>query len=313
MKATIPILDLNDYQSPSEETRQRFISGVGEALRDVGFFGLLNHGLTKELTTAGYNLSQEFFRLPPDTKNAYNIKGLKGQRGFVPFGAEKAKDAHVSDLKEFWHVGQLDNQGTPYPDNLWPREVPGFEEVFTKLYRSLEHCAHQILECCGLYIGEDKNLIADYMRQGNSILRLLHYPEIPADANPSAVRAAAHEDINLITFLVDATTSGLEILGRDGAWIPVVTPEDCVIVDSGDMLANMTNDFYKATTHRVVNPSNSKEARYSMPFFVHPRDECSLNPLPSCIALTGGTKIHKDITAGAYLQQRLEELGLKSM
>ena len=178
------------------------------------------------------------------------------------------------------------------------------------VYQKLEFAALQILEACALYIGEEKNRIRDTAVNGNSILRLIHYPPIPADSNPASIRAGAHEDINLITLLIDATSSGLEILDRNDNWVPVITPKGCIIVDAGDMLQNLTNGFYKSTTHRVVNPDNSREARYSMPFFMHARGEVSLAPLDSCIEATGGKTLYPKITADEYLIQRLREIGL---
>ena len=178
------------------------------------------------------------------------------------------------------------------------------------VYKQLEECSLKILEACSLFLNEEKSLISEMAVKGNTILRLIHYPPIPEDAHPSSVRAAAHEDINLITLLIDATSSGLELLDRDGNWIPVVTPKGCIIVDSGDMLQNLTNGYYKATTHRVVNPDDSRSRRFSMPFFVHARSEVPLNPLTKCVEKTGGEKKFPDITAGEYLHQRLKEIGL---
>ncbi len=305
---TIPVVDLEDYLSDDPTRRQTFVDAVGSSLRDIGFFALINHRIDNDLKDNAYRVSQEFFDLPDSAKAAYEKLEIKGQRGYTSFGREHAKDSNAPDLKEFWHVGQEHPQ-SDYPANIWPQELPEFQKVMTSVYSKLESCAFSVLEACSLFINEDKKVLREMAEDGNTILRLIHYPPIPDDAHPSSVRAAAHEDINLITLLIDATSSGLEILDRHNNWLPVVTPNNSIIIDSGDMLQNVTNGYFKATTHRVVNPEDSRQRRFSMPFFVHARSEVPLNPLPSCLALTGDQK-YPDITAGQYLHQRLVEIGL---
>ena len=311
---TIPTVSLKDYFSEDANKKQAFIDTVGKALSEVGFFALSDHNLSDEEIKSSYKISEDFFNLSDEVKKSYVVPGIQGQRGFTAFGVEHAKDHDAPDLKEFWHIGQeLENpkHSENYPQNVWPTESAEFKPAMLSVYNKLESCALSILEACALYIGEEKSRISETAVEGNSILRLIHYPALAEDRNPSSVRAAAHEDINLITLLIDATTSGLELLDRDGNWLPVITPKNCIIVDSGDMLQNLTNGFYKATTHRVVNPDNSKDPRFSMPFFVHARSEVDLNPLQSCIEKTGGEKKYPDITAGEYLHKRLVEIGLK--
>lgn len=311
--ASIPVLDLNDYLSESIERKQKFIDGVGHSLSQIGFFALTNHGLSNKLLESAYTQSKQLFSLSTEEKSQYEDLKLKGQRGYTSFGREHAKDSKAPDLKEFWHVGQeLDPTHElcqVYPKNVWPNELSEFKPTMTALYDGLEDCALKILEACSSYIGESPERIRDTAVDGNSILRLIHYPPIPENADPESVRAAAHEDINLITLLVNATASGLELLDKQGNWIPIVTPPGCIIVDSGDMLQNISNGFFKSTTHRVVNPDDSREERFSMPFFVHARSEVKLDPLDSCIERMGKVN-YPQITAGEYLHQRLAEIGL---
>lgn len=311
---SIPVVDLRKFHAGSEDDRKRFVAAVGDALRDVGFFAVTNHGVELSLVDQAYMFTRAFFDLPEATKKSYENLEIGGQRGYTSFGREHAKDSKAPDLKEFWHVGQdlpaTHRLAKIYPENVWPKEVPEFKPVMTNLYKQLDTCSSALLQACALYIGEEKNLISRMAEDGNTILRLIHYPPVAADANPQSIRAAAHEDINLITLLIDATSSGLELQTRDGKWMPVVTPPGCIIADAGDMLQNLTNGYFKSTTHRVVNPENSRERRFSMPYFVHPRGEVSLKPLTSCVAKTGGKSVHPDITAGDYLAQRLREIGL---
>jgi isopenicillin N synthase-like dioxygenase len=313
MKQTIPVVDLEDYLRGGAD-RDRFVSRMGDSLKDTGFFALQGHGVDSHLIEEAYRLSEAFFDLPDATKRRYEDVALKGQRGFTSFGREQAKGAKVPDLKEFWHVGRELPADHPlnreYHPNFWPSEIPEFKEVMLELYRQLDVCSLRLLEACSLYIGEKPELLPNMATEGNTILRVINYPEVPADRDPAAIRAGAHEDINFITLLCEATAGGLELLQRDGSWLPIHALKGQIIVDTGDMLQNLTNGLLKSTTHRVVNPDNSRERRFSMPFFVHPRSEVSLSPLPRCVERTGGEKKYPDLHAGEYLDQRLREIGL---
>jgi isopenicillin N synthase-like dioxygenase len=302
---TIPTLDLQDFLADVPPQRSAFVAEMGAALETIGFFALVNHGVEAELIAQAYGVSQSFFALPEAVKLAYADPQLKGQRGFTRFGQEHAKDHPVPDLKEFWHVGRESALA-----NLQPTEVPQFHPVMLELYRQLEVCATHLLAACGLYLGEAIELLPEMARSGDTILRIIHYPPIPADVPPASLRAAAHEDINLITLLCEATADGLELLQRDGSWLAIPALPGQIIVDSGDMLQQLTNGLLKSTTHRVSNPHNDRDRRFSMPFFVHPRAEVDLTPLPGCVTKTGGVAKFPPITAGNYLQQRLREIGL---
>lgn len=305
---SIPVVDFLDFTSTDIQRQNRFTQGVGHALQEIGFFALTNHGVADDLIAQAYQESAQLFALPEAEKLSYEDRALKGQRGYTAFGREHAKDSKTGDLKEFWHIGRAVTSGS-MPENIWPKNRPSFRSTFEEIYLRLEQSAMAVLEACAMYIGEERLRFRSIAEGGDSILRLIHYPPIPANADPRAVRAGAHEDINLITLLIDATSSGLELLDRQGEWRSVVTPRGCIIIDAGDMLQNITNGLYKSTTHRVVNPDNKNVARYSMPFFMHARSECDLSPLKSCVQATGQQR-YQNITAGAYLHQRLQEIGL---
>lgn len=307
---SIPTLDLTDF----ERDPSAFAAQVGGALHDLGFFALENHGVDQSLIRAAYDAVEQFFLLPEEQKRAYEDPELKGQRGFTHFGREHAKDHPTPDLKEFWHAGRELAPDHPlfssYPGNIWPSEVPEFRRALTELYQQLDACAAKLLEAVALYLEEPRDRIREMARDGNTILRVIHYPPVPDEAPPAALRAAAHEDINLITLLCEATAGGLELLTREGTWLPVQALPGQIIVDSGDMIQNLTNGLLRSTTHRVTNPDNHRERRFSMPFFVHPRTEVDLTPLPGCVERTGGVRRFPAITAGDYLLQRLREIGL---
>lgn len=306
----VPELSLKAYVEGDAKTRSEFQAALFEGFKYFGFIILKDHGVDRELLSRAYDLSRQFFARPEDEKQTYNA-GPDGQRGYTPFGREHAKDSQHPDLKEFWHVGRDFEPGSPlesvYPPNVWPDNPEGFRETFITLYDALEEAGLVMLEAMAPSLGVDNDFFRNMATNGNSILRLLHYPPIPDDADPNCIRAAAHEDINLITILVAANGAGLELLDRNGKWLPVETDPDNLIVDAGDMLARVCNDVIPATTHRVVNPDGPNVSRYSMPFFMHPHSDALLSCLESC---KGAGAKYPDITAGAFLQQRLEEIGL---
>jgi isopenicillin N synthase-like dioxygenase len=324
---TIPVLDLQDFigQEANSQEANAFVQAFGEALSQLGFFALVNHGVEQRIIDAAYGAAEAFFALPEATKLQYEIAELKGQRGFTRFGKEHAKDSTAPDLKEFWHVGRSPTEAgsasspsasspkeskSPDPDNIWPREVPQFEPVMAALFQQLETCAAHLMEACAQYLQQPKHFFATEVAEGSTILRVIHYPPIAAEVMPQSLRAAPHEDINLITLLCEATTPGLELLKPDGQWLPIQTLPGQIIVDTGDMLQSLSNGLLKSTTHRVVNPNNSRDRRFSMPFFVHPSPEFDLTPLPSCVERTQGRPLFPAQTAQQYLHQRLKEIGL---
>lgn len=314
----VPSLDLADFTSGDESKKTAFIQALGDAYNNIGFVAIKNHGLTDEMTSKLYATIQEFFGLPDEVKQKYEVAELAGQRGYIGKGKEHAKGRTTGDLKEFYHVGQNVIDGDPikseYPDNIWPNELPQMEEIGLEVYKTLEATGIKMLQAIALYLGLDEHYFDNRVHNGNSILRPIHYfpienpEEVPADA----VRAAEHGDINLITLLMGASADGLQVLRRDKKWIPITALPEQIIVNVGDMLSRHTNNKLKSTIHRVVNPPKElmKNSRFSIPFFMHPRADMDLSVLESCID-EGNPKLHDDITAGEFLNQRLAEIGLK--
>jgi isopenicillin N synthase-like dioxygenase len=309
----IPTVDLNDYTSGDAAARSRLIETLGGGLSEFGFLNVEGHGIDSSLIRGTYDLWKRFFELPDEVKRRYaGVEG--GARGYTPFGVEHAKDNPLPDLKEFWHIGQEPPEGHPYrqeyPANVWPAEIPEIRQPTQRLYSSLERVAENLLRALAEYFDMPRDAFASMMTVGNSILRVIHYPPVRPDQAP-AVRAAAHEDINLITLLCEATDSGLEILTRQGEWMAVETGPGQIVVDAGDMLSRFTNEVVPAATHRVVNPAeNAARDRYSMPFFVHPYSACDLTIDERFVTAENPPK-YPPITAGQFLEQRLREIGLK--
>jgi len=311
---TIPVVDLYDFTSGNSNYRNQFIETLGEGLGEIGFFAVENHEIDHALIDKAYSIVRYFFEQSDEVKKKYKIDGLKGQRGFTSFGTEHAKDHASPDLKEFWHVARDLAHDHPlkkvYPDNVWPEEIPQFKPVMQELYKQLDACAAKLLQATALYLDLPENTFSDMAVDGDTILRLIHYPPVSENSDPASIRSAAHEDINLITLLCESTDEGLQLLQRDGEWRPIRSLHGQIIVDAGDMLQNVTNGVIKSTTHRVVNPDNDRNRRFSMPFFVHARSEVDLSPIPKCVGRCGGEMKYQDITAGQYLEQRLKEIGL---
>jgi isopenicillin N synthase-like dioxygenase len=310
----VPVVDLADYLSDDPDRQIAFIADLGDAMRGFGFVRLRGHGVAPDLVKAAYDAATAFFHQPVPVKARYVVDGGGGERGYTPFGREHAKGSPVGDLKEFWHTGRElpagHNLAQVYPPNLWPTEVPGFRKDMLGLYTALEHAAYILLEALAEYLGEEPDTFGLMVENGNTILRALRYPPMGAVlGGEGAVRAAAHEDINFITLLVTSTSAGLELLTRDGRWLPVNAEPGEIIADVGDMMSRVTNGFLPSTTHRVVNPDDSDVERYSLPFFVHPRPDTVLRVLPSCVG-EGFPEPQPEITGYGFLLERLRELGL---
>lgn len=307
MPQTISTVHLTDFTSGDETRRAHFIQELGKSLEEFGFVAVLDHGLDWDLIDRCYDNARAAFALPEETKLRYETPGDGRQRGYTPFGLEHAKDQPVPDLKEFWHVGRDLPADHPLavsgevPPNRFPDEVPDFAVSFRAHFAAIENFANQLLEAVGLYLGQDAGVFREMVQDSNSVVRVIHYPDmgtVPA----GAVRAASHEDINLLTVLPASTRPGLEILTRDGEWLSINTPPGVLICDSGDMMQLLTAGKLPATTHRVVNPEAADGGRLSMPFFLHPNPESVLTPFFASDATP--------IKAKEFLRQRLVEIGL---
>lgn len=289
---------------------------LGRSFAEYGFAVVRDHGIPQDLIDAAEAVSKAFFALPDAVKRGYKIEGGGGARGYTPFGTEKAKDATVFDLKEFWHVGRDLPAGHPLSQymapNIWPTEVEGFRDTMSALYSAFETAGGRVLEAIALHLGRPRDFFAASVEDGNSVMRLLHYPPLGPDAPEGAIRAAAHGDINTITLLLGAEEAGLELLTKQGEWLPIPASKGALVINVGDMLERQTNGRLRSTTHRVVNPRGdaAKRSRYSMPFFLHFRPDFLIEPLPECIGADDATPPPPPISAHDFLMQRLREINL---
>ncbi len=314
----IPRLDLTHYTAGTAEQRAQFVQDLGKAFNETGFVTIANHGLSDELIDSLYDSVKKFFGQPEEIKRKYEFPELAGQRGYTSKGREKAKDSTTPDLKEFWQRGQTivgeEYSKADFPDNPEVTELPEFNAATSEIYKKLEEAGRNLLKAIATYLELPEDYFEKYVINGNSILRAIHYFPIenPDAISPEAVRAGAHEDINLITLLIGASADGLEVLTKDNEWFPIRAKGKDIVVNVGDMLQRLTNNKLKSTTHRVVNPPRELmgTSRFSVPFFLHPKASMSLASLDSCIDAEH-PKAYEDYTAGQYLDERLREIGLK--
>ena len=310
MPGQVPVLDLSRLGTD----RGRLAREAGDAYRQFGFCGFINYGLPDRIIDEAYCVFRQFFALPEAVKLRYRSL-VGGQRGYTPFGIEQARDQSIPDLKEFWHVGREMGSENPWPGilepNPWPVEIPGFEERAYMLFRALDELGKRVLQLISSSLGMAPDWFDDRVALGNSVLRAIHYPPI-RDKETPAVRAARHEDINLITLLIGSQAEGLQILSRDGSWIPVTSIPGTIIVNIGDMMKRLTNHVLPSTPHRVVNPPGAKsdQPRYSIPFFMHPNPDFLIETLPECITPERPNLYPQPITANEFLMQRLREIKL---
>lgn len=306
----LPVLSLADEPAA-------FSQAIGESFKTFGFALVKDFGIDRALIERAWKLSEQFFALPVEEKRRYHDPAIAGARGYTPFGVEIAKDAKAHDLKEFWHIGRDLPAGSPLadasmPPNIWPERPAHFQEVFSELYRQFDQTGATILSRIATYLGLDVHWFDGPIEDGNSVMRLLHYPPLE-NLTGEAIRAGAHGDINLITLLLGAEEAGLELLTREGKWIPANPPEGALVVNVGDMLERLTNHLLPSTIHRVRNPDaeRARFSRYSMPFFLHLRSDFRFATLPQCISSNDPDRYPVSITADEFLQQRLREIGLK--
>jgi isopenicillin N synthase-like dioxygenase len=299
----------------ADKDPQGFANELGRSFVDYGFAVIRDHGIPQDLIDRAEQKSKQFFALPKEAKQKYFIEGQGGARGYTPFGIETAKGLKASDLKEFWHVGRELPAGHKYASsmapNIWPEEIQSFKDTFLELYEAFDQAGLKVLRAIARFLKVDEEYFTDTVKDGNSVMRLLHYP---AQTEPTGehIRAGAHEDINTITLLLGAEEAGLELKTKDGRWIPVMSRHGELVINIGDMLQRLTNGLLRSTTHRVVNPASDRasHARYSMPYFLHFRSDFLIEALPGTVP-PGEQPKWPPITADEYLQERLREIKLK--
>ena len=291
-----------------------FSDALGTSFLETGFALIADHEIPEDVLDANLRASMEFFALPATVKAQYDSRHIGGQRGYTAFGTENAKDNPAYDLKEFWHTGPIvpddPDLAKIMPENVSVREIDNFDNATRAMFDAMTNMCRKLLSSVALFLGLEEDWFVDKTQHANSILRLLHYPAMTTAPEPGSMRAAAHEDINLITILTGAEERGLQAKHRSGEWLDINPPEGVLVVNVGDMLQRLTGGLLPSTTHRVLNPTpeRAKVPRYSTPFFMHFDPDYLIETLPECIN-KGGTKFEPILTHD-YLFERLREIGL---
>lgn len=272
-----------DYQA--EDAKQQFV----RSLRETGFGVLKNHPIQQQMVADIYETWQDFFN--SDQKDQF-IFNKDTQDGFFPSTvSEVAKGFKKKDIKEYFHY---------YPWGQCPEELKAqLQNYYEQANALAEELLSWVEELSPSDVAEGyKEALSNMIKNSEqTLLRVLHYPPLDGSEEPDAIRAAAHEDINLLTILPAANEPGLQVKGKDGSWIDVPCDFGNLIVNIGDMLQEASGGYFPSTTHRVINPEGSDQtrARISLPLFLHPRPNVVLSDR---------------YTAGSYLTERLKELGV---
>jgi isopenicillin N synthase-like dioxygenase len=307
--AIVPV----SYQLAKRDPKA-FVKHFAGSFERYGFAVICDHELPQALIDGCLSRFKQFFALPEEEKLRYRIPGIGGARGLTPFGVETAKGATHYDLKEFWQIGRELPPGHRYrssmPDNIWIPGDPGFKRAALDLWEAFDQMGRKLLEAIAVYLGLPQHWFDDKVGEGNSVLRVIHYP--PLKEGSTGVRAGAHEDINVITLLLGAEEGGLEVQDRNGCWLAINPPPGMLVCNVGDMLQRSTNHVLPSTTHRVVNPVGARVnyPRYSMPFFLHYNSDYPIATLPGCITPGRPNRYAEPILADDYLRERLREINL---
>ena len=283
----IPTISFNDLKNTNNDV----LDFLTSSLENNGFFVINDHPINLDLIKRTFDIAEEMFNLPYEIKQKYHVPGTNGARGYTPYGIETALNEKVADQKEFWHQGSTTNSALM--SNIYIEEVNNFSDLDV-LYKEFESMGVEILKAFTNFKLDYNSDISDAAQNGNSILRLIHYP--PTDGT-NAHRARAHNDVNLITLLIGGNEAGLEAQDKKGNWVECNCDENEIICNIGDMLEIISNKKLNSTPHRVISKGNEEKSRYSIPFFLHPRPEVMLDA-------------EKTLTADQFLTKRLQDIKL---
>ncbi len=295
------------------EDPKQFADQLGRNHRLTGFCAISDHPIEKELVDSCVAMFADFFGQSEELKMKYFDADLGGARGYTPYKVETPKGGQNADLKEFWQMGRELSENHPYKkfmsDNLYVSEIPEFKNTIQKLYNAYDLFAQQLMQAIAIYLDLDENYFGSVIDNGNSILRVIHYP--PVDSEEVGERSGAHKDINLFTLLIGGSSPGLEIL-VNGQWVPVQIERDVMLCNAQEMLERFTNNRVPALIHRVTKgPTKSTDSpRYAIPFFVHPNPDWPITTQPSSIDTDHPDLYPESNLTDDFLQQRLHEIKL---
>lgn len=298
----IPIIHLQDYADPAK--KERFLVSFEHAVQEVGYFFVQGFPVEEKSLGQAYAQAINFFA----SNEKHQYLSPNGHRGYLP--GESAKGETRIDFKEFYHIGRevasQDLERLQYEKNVWPENRKEFRFAMEPLFARIDLFKNKLGEAFSELLDQKKGFLLDMIREGDSLMRISHYPANPPE---DVVWAGTHTDINLFTLYPRASAQGLQVQAKDGSWIDINIPEGMMFVHCGDMLENLSNGLCKSAVHRVVD-NGLGEDRYAIIFFVHPRTDDRLDPLPSCVEKTGGVRHYANLSRAELLAERLIDLGI---
>ena len=315
----IPLIDLGPYFAGGRAGRQRVARAVGEACERIGFFLISGHGVDPALCARARDASRAFFDLPLEEKLAIRQDpGDEANRGYEPLGTEQLSATigltTPPDLKESVSIGPLDVPDDPsfrteaaaphYAPNLWPQRPVAFRPAMEAYIRALDQLGRHLHRIAALAFDLPEDHFDARLENGFSILRVLNYPEQRTAPDEGQLRAGEHSDYdNLTICLIEDKPGGLQARSPDGAWVDVQAVAGSFVVNIGDQMMRWTNDRWRSTRHRVVNPPRAAGSRLSLCYFVEPRHDAVIECLPTCQSAERPAK-YPPITAGAYMVEK---------
>lgn len=309
MAESIPIIDVGDLR-PGNPIPPRLIKEIDKALKEVGFFTVINHGIDHILISDFFSQIKSFFDLPLDSKEMIEIHKSPHMRGYFSEGADKS-DGILGDIKEGYDMATdlpLDDPYVKaklpfYGPNVWPKELPEFKSVMTEYHTQMLVFGKRLLKVFALALNMPIDYFDDKFIKPMAQLRILRYPSI-SHVQGEPIGAGEHTDFGWITMIAQNDTGGLEIQKSDGTWTPVKPVPNSFVVNVGDLMSLWTNERYKATMHRVINTTG--KIRHSAAFFMDPDYTATVECLPSCCSKENPAK-YETIVAGEYMDRRFLE------
>jgi isopenicillin N synthase-like dioxygenase len=295
----IPVVDLGPLLSGT--STDRMAQDIRNALSNIGFFYVTNHGVTDGLIDRAFAASKAFFDLPLDEKMALHIsKSGEALHGYTEIFGENTDPTRTRDLKEIFDLGRPAKDGQTRPffgPTPWPAALPVFERVMMQYHNEMLALARRILSGIALSLTLPRDYFEPMMQEPIGIQRVLHYPPQNAVKDDRMIGIGAHTDYGCLTILAQDDVGGLQIMNRDGDWIDAPAIPDTFVINIGDMMQRLTNDVYLANLHRVINTSGRE--RYSIPFFFDVDYQTIFAPLDVCISPENPAK-YDPVMCGAH-------------
>jgi isopenicillin N synthase-like dioxygenase len=306
----VPLIDFGPLRDGSPGGLAQVARAVGAAAREIGFFGVINHGVPETVITEMFTAARRFFALPFAQKQALNIEQSSAYLGYARIALERLDPSRPGDVKESFNLGRERAEddpdliaGTPFVGrNQWP-ELPGFRAPMLRYFDALTRAALDVHRAIAGDLGLPPDFVATKYDRPLTALRVLRYPPHPGTFDGTHYGAGPHTDYGGVTLLAQDDAGGLEVRRRDGTWMPVAPVAGAFVCNIGDAMMRWTNDVYVSNAHRVVNRSGRE--RYSAAFFCEPNPDAEIACIPTCAGPERPAK-YPPIAFADLLRSRLE-------